>query len=886
MAEKLTIDMEAKDRASKAIGTTKEQIDAVTRATREAAGATSDLADTSTGAVDANKKLGGSSADLERAYLSTMGALGRLTGTLERQLAASERANTAAEKGAEEVEDLGDEAEDAAEDVGKLDKANKSLGGTLGQVGLAMQGMREIYGATAGTVKALVSEQMEQLEVDSQLRFSLEQTGATAEEVAARMSEASGMFADAQSRTRFGDEDQARALTNLINITGDAEAAYAELGTVLDATQRTGKQVEQVSVALGRAMTGDIEQLRELNLLRKDEVSLLMQVEDSTERAALAMELVRDRTQGAAEAIDPMLQRSAQLTNDFGDVRQAAGNMVISATEAALQLAGLGDQSGETGSALSRLAGDINEAAEALGVFSQKREGLMGMAEDTTWNDNLHASLKQWADDLEGLDYINPITGLKALWDIPQGALAEHILGQNGTMQMEQFNEELEKIVEQRKEIMRDPPPEILIYGPEAPTAMDRMQQLIERQEQEAAAREEERAQARASQLAQQAAKERAAAEDRMALMDLELQAIRATSDEERERLELDRTIEEIKQRGLDDDEQQLAIDIARARAAAERAEREKAAADATEKKAKAQKQASDLAAIELQVLTARDELQKAELERQLAMERLNQRDLTDEQRKTELARIQIAYEETLEGIEDRRRAKRREDEERALAAINEQAAAAGELGDVLGRAMGSFGVDGLGDTVGALAGMREEFLALQAAGEGSAAAMAGALSAGSDAAGSAMEALGLGVRETAGIQAAFEAAAAVAAGASGNIPGAIAHGVAAGMFGAVAAGAGGGGGSGGAVSAASAGGGFGGRGPTRTPDPREMMEYQTQAYLEAMREYDREGQQIVINVNNQGANFFERQTASTQRVVGELERAAQLTVGGSALRG
>lgn len=64
------------------------------------------------------------------------------------------------------------------------------------------------------------------------------------------------------------------------------------------------------------------------------------------------------------------------------------------------------------------------------------------------------------------------------------------------------------------------------------------------------------------------------------------------------------------------------------------------------------------------------------------------------------------------------------------------------------------------------------------------------------------------------------------------------------------------------------------------------MMEIQKQAHLEALREYDREGQQIVVNVNNQGATFFERQTASTQRVVGELEQAASLTIGGAALRG
>ncbi|TXD38012.1 hypothetical protein FRC96_07805 [Lujinxingia vulgaris] len=840
--------------------------------------------------TEATKALSQSSNELERTAVHTAAATAALTPPLEHLQANSESGARAAEAQAEGVKNVGDEAGGAADEVKDLDKANKGFveawegyKKTLGVVG-------DIYNLTAGTMKTLVSEQLEQLAVDALLRSSLESTGAKAEEVAQRMSQANVLFANAQSRTVFGDEAQAAALTNLINITGNAESAYASLGTVLDAAQHSGSDLEKVSVAIGQAMTGDIKKLKEMNLLRKEEAEKLTQVEDSALRASLAMNIVRERTLGAAESVDPMVQRLSQLQNDFGDVRQAVGGFILSSAEATLQLMGFGDQSDGTGSALSRLAGDINEAVEALGVFSEKRAGLMGEVKDTTWSEDWHKATTELRESMDWHDWINPVSSFKALWTLPQDTLVNHILGQNGTMGMEQFNAELEKIVERRKAIMRDPPPEILIYGPEAPSVDDRLKQQAEQRQQEAAEREADRQDALARQRRERAAEERKQSEQRIALMNLELEALQATTDEERESIELKRSIAEIKHRGLSDAEETLAIEVATTQMDAQREKRKKEA----EEEAKTKQYAIDLANQELKILNTRDELQRASAERELALMRVAQQDMSDEERRLEYARIEIGYEETLAEIKDserkkadEERAKAEEERKKARKALQEHFKYADKLGGSLAGAFDALGVSGIGETVDALSGMSDEFFTLRDAGKKSAVALEGSLTAGSAAAKGAMEALGLGVQETAGIQAAFEAAAAVAAGATGNIPGAIAHGVAATMYGAVAAGAGSGGGSSaGSSSSALTGGGSSSGGPIHTPDPQQLKEYQTQAYLEALREYDREGQQIVINVNNQGANFFERQTASTQRVASELERAAQLTIGGSALRG
>src|SRR5690554_6200815 len=96
------------------------------------------------------------------------------------------------------------------------------------------------------------------------------------------------------------------------------------------------------------------------------------------------------------------------------------GGFILSSAEATLQLMGFGDQSDGTGSALSRLAGDINEAAEALGVFREKRTGLVGEVEDTTWSEDWHKATTELRESMDWHDWINLVSNFKALWTLPQ----------------------------------------------------------------------------------------------------------------------------------------------------------------------------------------------------------------------------------------------------------------------------------------------------------------------------------------------------------------------------------------------------------------------------------------------------------------------------------
>ena len=171
------------------------------------------------------------------------------------------------------------------------------------------------------------------------------------------------------------------------------------------------------------------------------------------------------------------------------------------------------------------------------------------------------------------------------------------------------------------------------------------------------------------------------------------------------------------------------------------------------------------------------------------------------------------------------------------------------------------------------------DFRELHEAGAGAGEVVASAMGHGADAVTSAAEAMGASTQEVAGIQALFEGAQAAAAYAAGNIPGGIAHTVAAGLYGAVAGGAGGSGASSGGASSASSSASSSFQGPDQMADMDGQRELMKTAHLEALREHDRGGTQIVNNIYQNNSSFFERDQSSSRRVNQTLNNAGNLSM-------
>lgn len=134
-----------------------------------------------------------------------------------------------------------------------------------------------------------------------------------------------------QNTTRYGDEDTAGALAELISTTSDYKGSLKELGTVLDFA--TAKKVDLATAAklVGRAMIGDTSTLKRYGVIVKE--------------GADAMETLREQFRGAAEVDGAKWSgRLARIRNEWGDVRQAVGEAILGNDEAAKSMGGLAEK--------------------------------------------------------------------------------------------------------------------------------------------------------------------------------------------------------------------------------------------------------------------------------------------------------------------------------------------------------------------------------------------------------------------------------------------------------------------------------------------------------------------------------------------------------------
>lgn len=119
------------------------------------------------------------------------------------------------------------------------------------------------FGAVAagayGAVRAAAQDQESQKKLADQLRRT---TGATDEQIAAVE-----RFISKQMMLVGVTDDQLRpAMANLVRATGDASFAQQQLSLALDVSAATGKDLETVSLALGKAFTGNMGALTKLGI--------------------------------------------------------------------------------------------------------------------------------------------------------------------------------------------------------------------------------------------------------------------------------------------------------------------------------------------------------------------------------------------------------------------------------------------------------------------------------------------------------------------------------------------------------------------------------------------------------------------------------------------
>jgi hypothetical protein len=211
----------------------------------------------------------------------------------------------------------------------QLGKAQKSID----QLGVKMTRFGATGLAAAGTLGAglfklaqgAIEDQKAQALLAEQLRSS---TGATEAQIAAVEKNI-----DAMARATGVADDQLRpALGNLVRATGDVSKAQQLLQTSMDISAATGRDLSAVTIAMGRAATGQIGALSRLG------IPLDENVKKSKDFDAALQALNTQFGGAAATAADTYAGKMARAQVSIGEAGEALGTAFVPVIEQATQL--------------------------------------------------------------------------------------------------------------------------------------------------------------------------------------------------------------------------------------------------------------------------------------------------------------------------------------------------------------------------------------------------------------------------------------------------------------------------------------------------------------------------------------------------------------------
>ena len=207
---------------------------------------------------------------------------------------------------------------DAAQSLGKRVTDMLPSFKTVAIAGAAAFGA--VGAAALGAVQAAAQDEQSQKKLADQLRRT---TDATAEQIAAVEQHISKQM----MLTGVTDDQLRPAMANLVRATGDVSFAQDQLGLALDISAATGKDLESVSLALGKAFTGNVGALTKLG------VPLEQSVVKSKNLSEVIKTLNEQFGGAAADAADTFSGRLRILQTSLGEAVEGIGYALLPIAE-------------------------------------------------------------------------------------------------------------------------------------------------------------------------------------------------------------------------------------------------------------------------------------------------------------------------------------------------------------------------------------------------------------------------------------------------------------------------------------------------------------------------------------------------------------------------
>lgn len=212
------------------------------------------------------------------------------------------------------MKSVGDEA-------GSLGKKMTNLLPSFKTVALAgAAAFGAVTAAALGAVQAAAQDEQSQKKLADQLRRT---TQATDEQIAAAEKHISTLM----MQTGTTDEELRPALAALVRATGDVSFAQNQLTLALDISTATGKDLETVSLALGKAFTGNVGALTKLG------VPLDQSVVKSKNLSEVIKTLNSQFGGAAADAADTFSGRLRILQTSLGEAVEGIGYALLPVAE-------------------------------------------------------------------------------------------------------------------------------------------------------------------------------------------------------------------------------------------------------------------------------------------------------------------------------------------------------------------------------------------------------------------------------------------------------------------------------------------------------------------------------------------------------------------------
>ena len=185
---------------------------------------------------------------------------------------------------------------------------------------IALGALTAVGGAAAGAVAAAAADEASQKSLEAQLIRSASATNAQVQATEAFIEKA--MLA-----TGIADDELRPAFGNLARATGDLDKSQRLFNLALDISASTGRDLETVTLGLGRAANGQVAGLQKLGIPLDDNIK------KSKDFNAALLELEKQFGGAAATAADTFSGRVKILRTSLGEVVEEIGYQLLPVAE-------------------------------------------------------------------------------------------------------------------------------------------------------------------------------------------------------------------------------------------------------------------------------------------------------------------------------------------------------------------------------------------------------------------------------------------------------------------------------------------------------------------------------------------------------------------------